>query len=190
MSRLAELGVAKRLGLIVASGVVVLIAMTVISSISQRQLREQADVVQRLESGMAALNHLDTRQSELKVDMYRQLLGQDMAGDVSDDVISAKEAADAVQATGLPADLQPMFDALRPDVDSFGTFAADFVRRAATDRNAALADVDQIPERNNVSDDKIDALKEQLSADIVTEHRDMDEIGTRTELPHSVHDPS
>lgn len=43
MSRLAEMGIAKRLGLI----------------------------VQRLEAGMAAVNHLNTRRSELKADAYR-----------------------------------------------------------------------------------------------------------------------
>jgi methyl-accepting chemotaxis protein len=181
MSRLAELGVAKRLGLIVAAGVVALGALAVISTISQNQLAEQAESVRRLESALAALNHLDTRQSELKVDMYRQLLGQDMAQDVSDDVTSAAEAAQAVQDAGLPARIQPMFDGLRPDVTSFGSFAADFVQRAATDRRAALRDIDQIPERNNISDDKIDAIKEELEKDIATERGYMESTTGRTE---------
>ena len=180
MSRLAELGVAKRLSLIVASGVVALGALTVISTVSQGQLTDQAESVRRLESALAALNHLDTRQSELKVDMYRQLLGQDMSGDVADDVISAAEAAQAVQDAGLPARIQPMFDDLKPDVVSFGAFAGDFVKQAATDREAALRDIDQIPERNNISDDKIDAIKTELEKDVSTERGDMAGTTSRT----------
>src|SRR5689334_25353256 len=93
MSRLAELGIAKRLSLIVLSGVIALAALAAITFLGQRELVDQADNVQRLESGMAALNHLDTRQSELKVDAYRSALGQDVSGDVTDDVASATEAA-------------------------------------------------------------------------------------------------
>ncbi|MFG1610111.1 methyl-accepting chemotaxis protein [Actinoplanes sp. NPDC049265] len=181
MARLAEIGVAKRLGLIVATGVVGLGALALISAISQRQLADEAENVRRLESALAALNHLDTRQSELKVDMYRQLLGQDMSSDVSDDVTSATEAAQAVQDAGLPARIQPMFDDLKPDVVSFGTFASDFVKSAATDREAALRDIDQIPERNNISDDKIDAIKGELEKDITTARADMDDTTGRTE---------
>src|SRR3954451_5910788 len=116
MSRLAELGVAKRLSLIVASGVLALLALGLVASIGQDELVRQATVVRDLETAIAAVNHLDTRESELKVDMYRSLLGQDVSGDVADDVASASEAADAVGATGLPSGPAAAFAALRPDV--------------------------------------------------------------------------
>jgi methyl-accepting chemotaxis protein len=177
---LAELGVAKRLGLIVLSGMVALTVLSIVTWLGQRETVTQAETVRRLEAGLAALNHLDTRQSELKEDMNRSLLGQDMSGDVADDVVSATEAADAVTAAGLPSDLAAGLADLRPDVDSFGTFAAVFVKTAMTDRNAALANIDEIPERNNVSDDKIDALKEQLEEDITTERSDMAGTVSRT----------
>src|SRR5919112_2567384 len=137
MSRLAELGIAKRLALIVAAGIVALAALAVISLIGQRDLKDQAENLRRLEAGHAALTHLDTRQSELKVDAYRSVLGQDVSGDVADDVIKATEAADAVEAVGLPSDLTEAFAAVRPDVDAFSTFISDFVRGALADRTAA-----------------------------------------------------
>jgi methyl-accepting chemotaxis protein len=89
MSRLAELGVAKRLSLIVLAGVVALIAVGVISMVGQRHLNDEAEHSRSLAAGLAALNHLDTRQSELKVDAYRAALGQDVSSDVADDVVSA-----------------------------------------------------------------------------------------------------
>ncbi len=93
MSRLAELGVARRLSLIVLAGVVALIAVGLISMVGQRHLADQAETTRSLEAGLGALNHLDTRQSELKVDAYRAALGQDVSADVADDVVSATEAA-------------------------------------------------------------------------------------------------
>jgi len=180
MSRLAELGVAKRLSLIVACGVLALLALGLVASVGQDEIVRQATVVRDLETGIAAVNHLDTRESELKVDMYRSLLGQDVSGDVADDVASASEAADAVEATGLPSGPAAAFAALRPDVASFNTFATDFVRAAGTDRDTALRDIDQIAERNNVVDDKLDALKEQLDAAIIAERTLMTRTANRT----------
>ena len=164
MSRIAELGVAKRLAMIVVIGAVGFVALTVIGTVGQRGLAETAEQVRRLTAGQAALNHLDTRQSELKVDAYRSALGQDVSGDVVDDVASAEEAVDAVRAANLPADLAADFDAVRPDVAQFGTFISDFVRAAGGDRNAVVSRLPEIAERNNAVDDQLGALNERVGA--------------------------
>src|SRR5690349_15083533 len=109
VARLAELGIAKRLALMVLTGALALGAVTTIAVVGQRSLTRQAEVSRSLASALAALNHLDTRQSELKVDAYRAALGQDVAGDVADDVQSATEAADAVSAAGLPRAMAAAF---------------------------------------------------------------------------------
>jgi methyl-accepting chemotaxis protein len=114
MSRMAELGIARRLSLMVAAAVVALAALAVISVWGQHALSAQAETVRRLEAGLAALNHLDTRQSELKVDAYRAALGQDATSDAADDVQSSTEAADAVVASEMPADLAATFASSSP----------------------------------------------------------------------------
>jgi methyl-accepting chemotaxis protein len=182
MSRLAELGVAKRLSLIVLAGVVALIAVGVISMVGQRHLNDEAEHSRSLAAGLAALNHLDTRQSELKVDAYRAALGQDVSSDVADDVVSATEAADAVVSAGMPAELVAAFNVIRPDVDSFGTFIAGFVRQAGAGGADAQQNLEQIQERNNVVDDKLGALNERVNAAIVADRADMASTKARTEL--------
>src|SRR3982751_3892461 len=71
MFRLAELGIAKRLGLLVLGGVIALVALAVIAVTGQHSLDRQGDAVRRLEVGLAAIKHLDTRPRELKADAYR-----------------------------------------------------------------------------------------------------------------------
>jgi methyl-accepting chemotaxis protein len=174
MSRIAELGVAKRLAMIVLIGVLALIAVTAIGIVGQRDLAHHAEDVRRLTAGLGALNHLDTRQSELKVDAYRSALGQDVTDDVVDDVASAEEAVDAVRAAQLPADLAADFDAIQPDVAEFGTFISDFVRAAGADRNAVTGRLGEIAERNNVVDDQLGALNERVTAEVAEGRASMD----------------
>jgi len=182
MSRLAEIGIAKRLGLIVLTGVVALAGLAVITLLGQQQLTRQSAELQRLEAGMAALNHLDTRQSELKVDAYRAALGQDVSGDVADDVVSATEAADAVEAVGMPKDLADTFAGIRPSVNDFGTFIAGFVREAVADPASVRADLGQIAERNSAVDDQLGGLNERVTAAVERERADMADTASRTRL--------
>jgi methyl-accepting chemotaxis protein len=164
MSRLTEMGIAKRLSLIVAAGVLGIAGLWIIAVTGQGKVVDQADLVRRLEAGHAALNHLDTRQSELKVDAYRSALGHDVKQDVVDDVASATEAADAVEAAGLPEDLAREFAGIRPDVNDFGTFIAGFVEQAGVGGAEAQRTIDQVQERNNVVDDQLGALNEKVLA--------------------------
>jgi len=162
MSRLMEMGIAKRLTLIVIAGVLALGALATITVRGQHQLVSQADKVRALEACLGALNHLDTRQSELKVDAYRSGLKHDVTQDVVDDVASATEAADAVESCGLTGALATEFGTIRPDVNSFGVFITDFVKQALA--STAVPDTDQIAERNHAVDDQLGALNEKVTA--------------------------
>src|SRR4051795_1535522 len=166
MRRLQDIGVAKRLGLIVSTGAVLLAALACINLYSQDKLDAQSKVITGLDQGLAALHHLDTRQSELKVDAYRAALGQDVSGDVADDVQSSTEAADAVAAAGLPAGLLATFVGNRPDFVSFGQFISGFVQSAASDPASVHSRLDEIAQRNKVTDDELGALTDKVTAGV------------------------
>jgi methyl-accepting chemotaxis protein len=172
VARLAELGIAKRLMLVVLTGAAALVAVTIIALFGQRDLARQGEEVRGLEAGLAALNHLDTRQSELKVDAYRAALGQDVTKDVADDIQSATEAGDAVVAAGLPTDLANTFAAKRADFTSFNAFINDFVKAATADKNSVTGRLDEIATRNHTTDDEISGLGDQITAQITQERTD------------------
>ena len=172
MSRLMEMGIAKRLTLIVLVGVFALLASAVLTVQGQNRLASQGARLAALETCRAALNHLDTRQSELKVDAYRSALKQDVIQDVADDVTSATEAADAVESCGLTGDLAAEFGTIRPEVNAFGTFISGFVTQSLA-AGASPADTDQIAERNHAVDDRLGALNEKVAAAGQQESKDM-----------------
>ncbi|WP_203731705.1 methyl-accepting chemotaxis protein, partial [Paractinoplanes durhamensis] len=174
MRRLHDIGVAKRLGLIVGIGAVLLAALAGINLYGQSKIATQSRTITGLQAGLAALHHLDTRQSELKVDAYRSLLGQDVTQDVVDDVQSSVEAADAVAASGLSADLQANFTKIRPDFVDFSAFITDFTNAAKSNRATAVKNIAQIAERNHVTDDELGALTDATTAAAEQEQKDMD----------------
>jgi methyl-accepting chemotaxis protein len=174
------MGIAKRLMLIVLAGVLALAAQTLITVWGQNRIVAEADEVATLASCQAALNHLDTRQSELKVDAYRSALKQDVAQDAADDVSSATEAADAVESCGLPDEMATEFEAIRANVDGFGTFVAGFVADALT-AGATVPNTDQIAARNSAVDDQLDALNENVAAELTSERAELaDKAATAT----------
>jgi methyl-accepting chemotaxis protein len=182
MSRLMEMGIAKRLTLIVLVGVLALVAQAVITVQGQNRVVAQADKVRALEVCLAALNHLDTRQSELKVDAYRSGLKHDVTDDVVDDVASATEAADAVESCGLTGALAAEFSTIRPNVNSFGTFISGFITAALAPGATAVPDTDQIAERNNEVDDQLGALNEKVVAAAGQEREAMTDAVGDTQL--------
>jgi methyl-accepting chemotaxis protein len=164
MVALTEMGIAKRLTLIVLVGVLALLALTTITVQGQNRVVSQSDDVRMLEACLAALNHLDTRQSELKVDAYRSALKHDVTQDVADDVVSATEAADGVESCGLTGALAAEFGTIRPDVNDFGTFITGFVQQSLAPGATAAPNTDQIAERNHAVDDQLGALNEKVTA--------------------------
>ena len=173
MRRLQNIGVAKRLGLIVSTGAVLLAALACINLWSQNRVAAQSRYITGLEQGLAALHHLDTRQSELKVDAYRSLLGQDVTQDVADDIDSSTEAQDAVTSSGLTADMLATFATNRTDFTAFSDFIKQFTADAKTNRSAAVARIGEVADRNHVTDDELGALTDQVAAAVEQEQSDM-----------------
>ena len=169
MRGLQNIGTAKRLGAIVATGAVALGGMATITLIGQSSISTQAEEMRSLEACLAAINHLNNRQSELKVDAYRSALGHDVSGDVADDVASAVEAADAIVSCNLPAALLTEFQASRPDFESFNTFITDFVTAGVANPKSVVNRTDEIAERNNKTDDALDALVEKVGAAVAAQ---------------------
>ncbi len=167
MPRLADLSVARRLSSIVVTGVLVAGAATGIGIWSQEQLTDQSETLRAYTATKAALNHLDTRESELKVDAYRAANGEDTTGDAVDDVASAREAFEAAARYELPGTLDQQIDQLGASVTAFSAFVTTFVAdakaqpKSVADRYAAIA------EQNNAVDDRISAVHEVLDAEIV-----------------------
>jgi methyl-accepting chemotaxis protein len=180
MFRLAELGIAKRLGAIVLAAGIALAGLTVISVLGQRAVAGQAEDTRKLEAGLAALNHLDTRQSELKVDAYRAALGQDVTGDVVDDVQSSTKAADAVVAAGMPSAMIATFVGHRPDFVSFSQFVTDFAASAAASPDSVRSRLAEIADRNHATDDELSALTDTVRVAVEKERSDMTSTVSRT----------
>ncbi|MDR7280504.1 methyl-accepting chemotaxis protein [Catenuloplanes atrovinosus] len=173
MAGLADVGVGKRLSVIVVSGVVVAASVTGIGMWSQGRLTEQAETVRAFTAVKAALNHLDTRESELKVDAYRAFSGEDTTGDTEEDVQSALDALAAAEQYEVPGDIDDRIEELSGSVTDFNAFITDFVGRAVQDPAGVRDSYDQVAEQNNVVDDEIGAIHELLDAAIAQEQNDM-----------------
>jgi methyl-accepting chemotaxis protein len=102
----------------------------------------------------ADLNHLNTRMSELKVDAYRSLLEgpEAVAGDVVDDIKSVEDAWVELDDQRVGADLRAQLDEAKVATLAFAEFIAEFTAAPALERSGEIA------ERNDVTDDLLDAL--------------------------------
>ncbi|WP_436520347.1 methyl-accepting chemotaxis protein [Actinoplanes sp. HUAS TT8] len=180
MLGLENIGTAKRLGIIVVTGAIALGGMGAVALIGQDNVADQALRVSQLQCGSAALNHLNNRQSELKVDAYRSALGQDMTGDAADDTQSSVDASAAVYECGLPTAITDQFKSYKADFDDFNTFIIDFVAAAKKDPKTALAEIDKIKEMNNKTDDELDALTEVVETQVAAQKDLMAKTVSRT----------
>ncbi|GIF14731.1 methyl-accepting chemotaxis protein [Actinoplanes teichomyceticus] len=180
MLGLENIGTAKRLGIIVATGAVTLGGLAAVTLTGQNRLADQASLVSRLQCGQAALNHLNNRQSELKVDAYRAALGHDVSQDVTDDVRSSVEASDAVLACGLPAAITAEFRGYTGDFDEFNRFIQDFVAAGVANPASVAGRTDEIIEMNNKTDDELDALTELVEKQVAEQQAAMDRTVTST----------
>src|SRR5688572_26767362 len=114
MAAFANLGVTQKLGILFAVGVLSAGAAGGAGLWSQSALIDQAELVRNLEAAAATLNHLDTREAELKVDAYRSLAEPDVTdilNDLPDDVASVTETLAALDALTLPDDIRADIEA-------------------------------------------------------------------------------
>ncbi|XVV17292.1 methyl-accepting chemotaxis protein [Actinoplanes sp. CA-131856] len=182
MRKLQDIGVAKRLGLIVGTGAVLMSALAGLTLVGEDSLADQSDRITGLEAGLAALNHLDTRQSELKADAYRAALGIDTTTDTADDVKASEEAQAAVLAAGLPADLRAAFTKSQSDFTSFNEYIESFVKAAVADPASVSARIGEIADKNATTDDALGALVDQATAAVAQERSDMTDTEKSTQL--------
>ncbi len=173
MARLADLGVAKRLSLIVVAGSITLGTVAGVGMYTQNTMADQSELTASLLRGKSALNHLDTRESELKVDAHRAAAGDDVTQDVADDIASVDEAFRALDDAGMPADLDAQVGQVRDEVQGFTAFITDFTGKAAEDPGAVAGQTAQIGENNDVVDDALSALHEQIDAAVDREQAAM-----------------
>ncbi|WIM98882.1 methyl-accepting chemotaxis protein [Actinoplanes oblitus] len=180
MLGLENIGTAKRLGVIVATGAVALGGMATITLVGQERLADKSLRVSELQCGQAALNHLNNRQSELKVDAYRAALGHDVLQDVKDDVQSSVEAADAVHSCGLPAAITDQFKSYAPDFEDFNKFISDFVAAGVADPKSVVDKTDDIGPANDKTDDELDTLTEMVEKQVAEQKAAMADTVTST----------
>ncbi|AEV83392.1 methyl-accepting chemotaxis protein [Actinoplanes sp. SE50] len=171
MLGLENIGLAKRLGIIVATGAVALGGIGTIALIGQESVASKANEVSRLQCGLAALNHLNNRQSELKVDAYRAAGGADVSQDVKDDVQSSSEALDAVSGCDLPSSIAGQVNGYRGDFDDFNTFISDFVTAGVADPRSVRARIGEIGDKNDKTDGELDTLTDAVTKQVDDGHQ-------------------
>ncbi|MBG0833280.1 methyl-accepting chemotaxis protein [Planomonospora sp. ID67723] len=184
-ARLANLSVTQRLTSIAATGAVTVGAVMAIGMWSQNQLVTEAGELRTLEQAKAALNHLDTREAELKVNAYRSVIEADLSDvleDMPDDVASVSEAVARLDALALPPEARARLDAVRPDIEEFSTFVSAFVQQAGQDKAAAREREPEIAERNSAVDDKLEAVHATVDTAIEAARAGMDDTTANTRL--------
>src|SRR3546814_20531932 len=104
-------------------------------------LKSASDTEVELSRARASLHHLDTRNSELKVDAYRVLSDdpEAVAGDVVDDVATVDEVLATLAGLELPAAIRPAIDAVGAVNRQLGAFLDDAVAPDQPEPEAALA---------------------------------------------------
>jgi len=174
--KLANLGVARRLALIFVAAAVTIGTIAIVGLITRNNIVADAEKLRSLEAGSAVLNHLDAREAELKVNAYRSVIEpdlKDIAGDMPDDVGSVDEALADLDKIALPADVRAQIDAVRPDLASFSAFVTAFVKEAQVSKAAVRAREPQVADRNDVVDNKLDAIHELVDKRIVAAKKTM-----------------
>lgn len=149
---------------------------------SEHKLNQQSDLVNGLQGALAALNHLDTRMSELKVDGYRAALGHDVLSDVADDVQATADAMDEVVAAGLPADLEQQFAGYQPHITGFSDFIAAFVQDGVANAPSVRDRIGEIDEGNTEAGGELDGLVDEVAKVIAQEQIDMNNTVSNTRM--------
>ncbi|WP_426506673.1 methyl-accepting chemotaxis protein [Dactylosporangium sp. McL0621] len=181
MAVFANLGIAPKIGTLCAAGIIVSATTGTAALLSQRTLSDQADTVHVLDVASSLLHHLDTRESELKVDAYRALAEQDIAAILNDlpgDLDSVTDTIDKLDALALPADVRTGLAGIKTDAISFNDFIGTFIKDAQADQSAVRQREGDIADRNHAVDDKIGALEDKLDERIGQQREGM--AGTRT----------
>ncbi|WP_433049902.1 methyl-accepting chemotaxis protein [Dactylosporangium sp. CS-033363] len=176
MAVFANVGIASKIGILCAAGILVSAATGTAGLIAQHRLSDQAEAVHVLDVASSRLHHLDTRESELKVDAYRALAEQDIAAildDLPGDLASVTDTIDELDALELPADVRSDLDGIKTDALAFNDFISTFIKDAQADQASVRQREGDIATRNHAVDDKVGALEDKLDARIAQERGNM-----------------
>jgi methyl-accepting chemotaxis protein len=185
MGLFADLSIGRKLGILIAGGVVAGGAIGGVGQWANEQQEAGGERVQALLGAKAALNHLDTREAEMKVSAYRALIEPDIAAiaaEVREDAVTVEEAVAAFEAYELPDDVRAQFAEVKPDVAAFTEFIVAFVADAQRDTASVLPREPEVAERNHAVDDKLEALHETLDRALVTARADAGDTDEVTDL--------
>lgn len=166
---MSKLGVGARLGVLVATAVVVILALVATMLIGQITLVKGANDMRDIQRAKSLLNHLDTREAELKVDAYRSVIekgNDDIAKDLPGDLASVTDTLTELRGLTLPTDAATKLEEVERDVFAFNSFVEGYVALAGRDERAARAQEPKVAELNGVVDDKLGAVHEVLDAEI------------------------
>jgi methyl-accepting chemotaxis protein len=164
---LARFSIGYKVAALAAAGVVAAVAVNAIATWSASEVSDANQRVDTLRRAAAALNHLDTRESELKVSGYRAIIEADVqaiADELVEDAVTVEEAVAAIEALDLPADVRAEFAATKPDIVAFTEFVREFVADAGRDQRSVLPREAEIAERNHAVDDKLEVIHEKVDA--------------------------
>ncbi|WP_380031123.1 methyl-accepting chemotaxis protein [Dactylosporangium vinaceum] len=189
MAVFANLGIAPKIGILCAAGIVVAAATGSAGLLSQSRLSDQAETVHVLDSASSLLHHLDTRESELKVDAYRALAEKDIAGilkDLPDDLASVTDTIAELDALDLPAGVRADVEDIKSSALQFNTFIDTFVKDAQTNQAVVQQREADIATNNHAVDDKIGALEDKLAEQAAQERADMASTSTQARWTTSI----
>jgi methyl-accepting chemotaxis protein len=179
MVSLTQAGIGRKLVALALAGVLAAAGVAVIAQWSTDKVTRSADRVATMHAAKAAMNHLDTRESELKVSAYRAIFESDVQAiidELAEDAVTVDEAVAAVAELNLPADIRTEFAAVQPDITAFTTFVQQFVADAKRDQAAVMSREPEIAERNHVVDDKLEAIHEKVDAEIEAATQDLENL--------------
>jgi methyl-accepting chemotaxis protein len=171
-----KLSLARRLAALVVAGSLCAGLIGMVAIWSQTRLIDNAEQLRTLEAAKAALNHLDTREAELKVGAYRSVFEPDVAAvaaEATEDAATVTEAVEAFDACGVPPAIQHSFDAIKPDITGFIEFVVAFVNDATRDQRAVMAREPEIADRNHIVDDQLEVLHELVDGEIAKARKQM-----------------
>ncbi|MPY95216.1 MAG: HAMP domain-containing protein [Acidimicrobiia bacterium] len=155
---IANLSTGSKLATLSATGLVVALAVGGLGLGGFSRVGQRADERVAMTMAKVGLNHLDGRMSELNLDAYRPLLGEDVSGDVVDDVQTVRDVwSDEINPQPVPADVRGALDELEEASLAFAAFIEGYVAEALADPAAAAAHRGEIAERNHAIDDTVDA---------------------------------
>jgi methyl-accepting chemotaxis protein len=152
MPSLTNVSLTKRLAMIAAIGILTTAAVFANGIRTETQVSKASTAVDRMERAESALHHLNTRESELRVDAYRAALGQDMTNNVAGDVQASADAVKTLNDLHLSGTFGAQFAPVSAAVDDFSRFVTQFAADAAKNPDSVQQRLGEVYERNTAAD--------------------------------------